>query len=56
MERLRDAGVEVAFKVYDACTHGHEVIVPDSPVGQDGLAFTYDNYADFYDRYITQTA
>ena len=56
VERLRDAGVEVAFKVYDACTHGHEVIVPDSPVGQDGLAFTYDNYADFYDRYITRTA
>ena len=52
VDRLRAAGVDVAFKVYEGCTHGPEQIVPDSPIGRDGIAFTYDNYADFYDKYV----
>ena len=50
--RLKAAGIDVAFKVYERCTHGHEQIVPNSPIGKDGIAFTYDNYADFYDKYV----
>ena len=54
VDRLKAAGVDVAFKVYEGCTHGPEQIVPDSPVGRDGIAFTYDNYAAFYDKYVLQ--
>ena len=54
VDRLKAAGIDVAFKVYERCTHGHEQIVPDSPIGRDGIAFTYDNYADFYDKYVLQ--
>ena len=50
--RLKAAGIDVAFKVYERCTHGHEQIVPNSPIGRDGIAFTYDNYAAFYDKYV----
>ena len=52
VDRLEAAGVDVAFKLYEKCTHGPEMIAPDSPLGQDGIAFTFDNYADFYDRYV----
>lgn len=52
VKRLQAAGVDVAFKVYEKCTHGPEMIIPDSPAGKDANAFTFDNYADFYDRYI----
>ena len=54
VDRLKAAGTDVVFKVYERCTHGHEQIVPDSPIGRDGIAFTYDNYADFYDKYVLQ--
>ena len=52
VNRLKAAGVDVVFKVYERCTHGHEMIIPDSPIGQDGVNFTFDNYADFYDKYV----
>jgi acetyl esterase/lipase len=50
--RLQEAGVDVVFKEYEKCTHGPDMIIPDSPLGQDAIAFSLDNYADFYDRYI----
>ena len=52
VRRLKAAGIEVAFKVYEACTHGPDMIVPHSPLGRDAIAFSLDNYADFYDRYV----
>ena len=54
VDNLRAAGVDVAFKIYEKCTHGPEMIIPDSPVGKDANAFTFDNYADFYDKYVAQ--
>ena len=49
------AGIDVAFKVYERCIHGPEMNAsPDSPLGRDGIAFTYDNYAEFYDKYVAQ--
>ena len=53
-DRLKAAGTDVAFRVFDRCTHGHEQMAPDSPIGREGIAFTYDNYADFYDKYVLQ--
>lgn len=52
VRRLKEAGVDVAFKEYERCTHGPEFLVPHAPLGQDALAFSLDNYANFYDRYI----
>ena len=54
VDRLRSAGVDVAFKTYEKCTHGHELMAPSSSVGKDALAFTYDNYAAFYDKYVAE--
>ncbi len=50
--RLREAGVEVAFKEYSRSTHGPDMIIPDSRLGRDAIAFSLDNYARFYDRYV----
>lgn len=55
VNRLKAAEVDVAFKVYERCIHGPEQLAPDSPLGRDGIAFTYDNYADFYDRYVMES-
>lgn len=52
VNRLKAAGVDVVFKIYERCTHGHEMTIPDTPIGQDGANFTFDNYADFYDKYV----
>ena len=52
VRRLKAAGVDVAFKVYEKCTHGPDMIVPHSPLGRDAIAFSLDSYADFYDRYV----
>ena len=54
VDRLKAGGIDVAFRVFDRCTHGHEQMAPDSPIGREGIAFTYDNYADFYDKYVLQ--
>ena len=55
VDRLKAEGIDVAFKVYERCIHGPEMNAsPDSPLGRDGIAFTYDNYADFYDKYVVQ--
>ena len=56
VDRLKAAGVDVAFKVFERCNHGPEMTAPDSPIGRAGIAFTFDSYASFYDRYIAETA
>ena len=52
VRRLKAAGVDVAFKVYEKCTHGPDMVIPRSPLGRDAIAFSLDSYADFYDRYV----
>lgn len=52
VRRLKAAGVEVAFKEYEKCTHGPDMTVPRSSLGRDAIAFSLDSYADFYDRYV----
>ena len=52
VRRLKAAGVDVAFKVYEKCTHGPDMIVPNSSLGQDAIAFSLNSYAEFYDRYV----
>lgn len=52
VDELRQAGVEVVFKEFDKCFHGFEFAAGETPIGQEGLDFTYSNYAAFYDRYV----
>ena len=52
VRRLKASGVKVAFTVYEKCTHGPDMIIPRSSLGRDAIAFSLDNYADFYDRYV----
>ena len=52
IRRLKAAGVDVAFKTYEKCTHGPDMMVPHSALGRDAIAFSLDSYADFYDRYV----
>ncbi len=47
---LSDAGVEVAFKEFEGCFHGFD-IVADTGISAEAVTFTYDRYAEFYDRY-----
>lgn len=56
VDQLKAAGVDVAFKVYETVTHAPEMIAPDTDLAQDCIAFTFDNYADFYDKYISTSS
>lgn len=49
---LKAVGVDVAFKEYKKCTHGPDMVVPDSSLGRDAIKFSLDSYADFYDKYV----
>jgi len=45
--------VDVKFKEFENCFHGFEIVAGKTPIGQEGQRFTYDSYAEFYDKYIT---
>ena len=51
VEALRAAGVDVAYKEYEGCFHAFEFFAAERPVGRDGMNFTFDAYAEFYDKY-----
>jgi acetyl esterase/lipase len=50
---LRQAGVDVADTVYEGCYHAFEYIGEGGAIGAQARAFTFENYALFYDRYVT---
>ena len=52
VQALRDADVDVAFKEYEGCYHGFDLIGGNADVSKDARTFTYENFATFYDRYI----
>lgn len=52
VDRLKAAGVDVAFKVYEKCTHSPDMIIPDTDLGRDCIAFSFESYAAFYDKYV----
>ena len=52
VEGLKQAGVEVAFKVFEKSNHGPDFTIPQSSLGRAYRTFEFENYADFYDRYI----
>ena len=48
---LQDAGVEVRFAVFEKCFHAFDTIAADADISKAALAFTFDSYAEFYDRF-----
>lgn len=50
---LKEANVDVAFEEYDGCFHGFEVLFPKTNIAKQALQFSLDQYANFYDRYVT---
>ena len=48
---LRQAGVDVADTVYEGCYHAFEYIGEGGAIGAQARAFTFENFALFYDRY-----
>jgi acetyl esterase/lipase len=55
VEALRAADVDVAYKEYEGCFHAFELFAGNKPVGRDGMDFTFERYAGFYDKYARDT-
>ena len=51
VQALRDAGVEVTFREYKGCYHVFDMF--GQGIAEDARAFTFDQYAEFYDRYVS---
>ena len=52
VESLKRENIPVIFKFYKTCYHGFDIILGNKGVGKDALDFTYNSYAEFYDKYI----
>ena len=56
VEALKTAEVEVAFKLYEGCFHGFDMIASKTGIGKDALGFTFNQYGQFYDRFVKGAA
>ena len=48
---LKAVEVDTAFREYPGCFHGFDFF--KAPISRDAQDFTYNSFADFYDRYVT---
>lgn len=53
VEALKKFNIPVEFKLYERCFHGFDVLVK-SEISKDALNFTFDSYAQYYDKYIIE--
>jgi acetyl esterase/lipase len=51
---LKEANIPVKFKLYEGCFHGFDQIVSKANISKDAVTFTYDSYAEYYDKYVTE--
>ena len=52
VQALADENIDVTFKVYPGCFHAFDLVAPKADISKDALEFTYQSYADFYDKYF----
>lgn len=52
VDKLKQAGVPVAFELYRGCFHAFEISAPDTEIGQSAWDFLLSNYCDFVDKYV----
>jgi len=51
VQALQNAGVEVRFQEFENCFHAFDTIASDADISKAALAYTFDSYAEFYDRF-----
>ena len=56
VEGLRTGGIDVSHTVYEGCYHAFEYIGEGGEIGAEARTFTFENFALFYDRYVTGTS
>ncbi|MCK5443456.1 MAG: alpha/beta hydrolase [Maribacter sp.] len=54
VEALKKFNIPVKFKTYEGCFHGFEFNVPNSEIAKGAVDFTFDSYAEYYDKYIIE--
>ena len=53
VNRLREQGVEVAFKEYEGCFHAFDMMGAGTKIGKDARAFLLENFRNAQKRYYT---
>ena len=54
MRSLEEAGIEVRYQEFEDCFHAFDIIAAESDISNAALDFTFNSYADFYDRFVGQ--
>ena len=52
VEALRQADVDVTFEEFEGCYHAFDMFGGDKGISGKARAFTFDNFAVYYDRYV----
>lgn len=52
---IKNVGIDVKFKEFENCFHGFEIVAGNTSIGQEGQKYTYDSYAEFYDKYVSSS-
>lgn len=52
VDALTAANIPVKFKFYERCFHGFDSLGGEAQISNDAVAFTYDSYAEYYDKYV----
>jgi len=53
VKALEMEGIDVKFKLFKGCYHGFDAYVPKSQIAKDAVKFTYDSYAENFDKYLS---
>ncbi len=52
VDALKKEGIDVKFNLYKGAYHGFDAYVPNAQISKDAVKFTYDSYAEYYDKYL----
>jgi len=52
IEALKNESIDVKFQLYKGAYHGFDAYVPKAQISKDAVKFTYDSFAEYYDKYV----
>lgn len=52
VERLKQDGVPVEFRLFEGCFHAFEVLVPKAEISQEAWRFVFDAFGQFMKTYV----
>lgn len=52
VENLKQAGIPVAFKLYQGCFHAFDVVFPKLEISKDAWSYLLTSYCAYVDKYI----